>query len=507
MSEKFSSKAIYDFYKKLEERNIENHGLIIMKGKDIIYEEYQYPYSSDMPHTLFSVTKSIVSTAAGFAISEGLLSLDTKIIEIFPEYKACKSGEWENLTLRSVLTMSSNKNFTFLQDMTGNYVEMFMKASFRKNKGFLYSNNDAHIVAAAVEKKSGMSLVDYLTPRLFKPLGINIPFWETNSIGECIGGTGAYLTLPDLVKICRCYADGGKYNGEQVIPEFWAREATKIQVPFKNDKGIEEGYGYLFWIENNVFTMSGMFGQRISYYPLQDVVIGSLNCCIDEGANNVAIDKLAEKLFSEEISSAWDEKLKEYLESRNIKPEKNKEEIKISPDKTYYITRKSDVLGKIMFPQSIIPRTIGVSLAKRPKKNLDEVSFSLSQDTFTVKWKEEEDKIIINCGLDGEAKLSQCKIKGYPYKIWAYAYCENGIIKAVVKPLNTLSTHYISFDFSGDYVSIRFKGTPSFPEFIKRHITDVPLFSKNKAMRGIAFRCMDMVLSTVERPIKLKSKK
>ena len=74
---KISSKRILDYYKELEKIGIENHALIIEQGGEILFEEYAYPYSADMPHTLFSVTKSIVSTAAGFAIDEGLFSLDS----------------------------------------------------------------------------------------------------------------------------------------------------------------------------------------------------------------------------------------------------------------------------------------------------------------------------------------------------------------------------------------------------------------------------------------------
>ncbi|MBQ8763035.1 MAG: hypothetical protein IJZ07_02905 [Clostridia bacterium] len=96
--------------------------------------------------------------------------MDSKILPFFPEYEHCESDEWDNLTVRSILTIQSNKEFSFLQDMTGNYAEMFMKAPFRKDKGFLYSNNDAHMVAALIQKCSGMNLVDYLTPRLFEPL-------------------------------------------------------------------------------------------------------------------------------------------------------------------------------------------------------------------------------------------------------------------------------------------------------------------------------------------------
>ena len=90
---KLSSKWIYKYYRELEKYNIENHGLLIMQNGEVVFEEYAYPYSADMPHTLFSVTKSVVSTAAGFAIDEGLFSLDSKIIDFFSEYKPCKSRE------------------------------------------------------------------------------------------------------------------------------------------------------------------------------------------------------------------------------------------------------------------------------------------------------------------------------------------------------------------------------------------------------------------------------
>ena len=500
---KLSSEFILKYYKELENCGVENHGLLIMQNGETIFEEYAYPYSADMPHTLFSVTKSVVSTAAGFAIQEGLFSLDDKIIDLFPEYEACKSDEWENLTVRSVLTMSSNKQFSFLQDMTGNYMEMFMKAPFRKEKGFLYSNNDAHVVAALVHKFSGQNLVEYLTPRLFKPLGIDIPQWETNEIGECIGGTGCYLKLRDLAKLCQCYADGGKYNGEQIIPEFWTREATKIQVPFKKEN---EGYGYLFWIKNGVFSMTGMFGQIISYIPQYNAVVATMNCCIDEGGNERAIIKVLSKAFENESAEEWDEKLKEYLENRKLKVKKGEEVLNVPTDKTFYMTAFSNKLANLMFPASVIPRSLTSSFAKRPKTNFNEVSFDLTEDVFTVKWKEEGDEVVINCGLDGEPRMSECQIKGYPYKIWAYAYSENGKINAVVKPVNTLSTQYMTFDFSGDTVKIQIKGTPSFPEFILKNALSPDFIKNNKAIKFVVKKAVNLLLSTTERPMKFKVK-
>ncbi|MBQ2842422.1 MAG: serine hydrolase [Clostridia bacterium] len=503
---KISSEWIYRFYKGLEKNGIENHGLIIMQGGETVFEEYAYPYSADMPHTMFSLTKSIVSTAAGFAIEEGLFSLDSKILPLFPEYEHCESDEWNNLTVRSVLTMQSNKEFSFLQDMTGNYAEMFMKAPFRKNKGFLYSNNDAHIVAAIVQKTSGMNLVDYLTPRLFEPLGINPPNWETNSIDECIGGTGAYMTLRDLAKICRCYADGGMYNGKQVIPEWWTKEATKKQVDLGKREN-EDGYGYLFWIYDDIYSMTGMFGQQISYFPKHDAVIAVFNCAINDDENAKLMRNVLSKAFEEESTEEWDEKLADYLHRRGEKPVVCDGLPEIPTGKTFYITPLSDVLAKLMFPASIIPRSLTSSFAKRPKGNLNRVSFEICNDVFSVKWYEEEDEITINCGLDGNPRLSECSIKGYPYKIWAYAFMKNGVLNAVVKPINTLATQYMTFDFSENCVKIAMKSAPSFPEFIKKNAGQSSFVKNSGLFKPVIVKGLDWFLKTAEMPMKFNPKK
>ena len=502
---KLSSKRIYDFYKELEKGGIENHALIIEQGGKIVFEEYAYPYSADMPHTLFSVTKSIVATAAGFAIDEGLFSLDSKLLPLFSEYRHPESPEWENLTVRSVLTMQSNKEFSFLQDMTGSYVEMFMNAPFRKDKGFLYSNNDAHMVAALIQRKAGMSLVEYLTPRLFEPLGITPPEWETNSIGECIGGTGAYMTLRDLVKVMRCYADGGKYNGVQVIPEWWTKEATKKQVDLP-DRENEDGYGYLFWIHNGIFSMNGMFGQQISYIPEHDAVVAIFNCVVNDGNNNRLLKTFLPKALDEESDAQWDEKLADYLANRGEKPVACEKLPRIPEGKTFYITPASDIRSKIAFPAGLIPRSLTCSFAKRPKQNLNKVSFRLGEGVLTVNWFEEDDEVTVNLGLDGNPRMSECRIKGYYFKIWAYAYMKNGVLNAVIKPINTLSTLFMTFEFAEDSVKIGMSGTPDFKEFITKNAEESSFYKKSKEIFTFLPKILHRALNDLEKPMKFKLK-
>lgn len=506
MATKLSSEWIYKFYQELEKNGVENHALLIEQGGEILFEEYASPYRADMPHTLFSVTKSIVATAVGFAIEEGLFTLDSRILPFFPEYKHCESDEWNNVSVRSLITMKSNKEFSFTQDMTRDYVEIFMKAPFRKKeRGFLYSNNDVHVVSALIQKLTGMSLADYLMPRLFEPLGIAKPQWETDAKGDCIGGTGAYLTARDLAKICRCYANGGAYNGKQIIPENWAREATKLQVPLSGREN-EDGYGYLFWTEGTTFSMNGMFGQLVTYFPQYDAVIVSLNCVVNDVVHNSLVKNMLTKAFEEDCDPEWDEKLRSYLEGRGTKPVECKDIPEIPVGKTFYLTPACDAFAKAVFPASLIPRSLTSSFATRPKENLNKVSFEKTDDVLTVKWLEEDDEVVINCGLDGEARLSECSIKGYKYTVWAYAYTESGKLKAVFKPLNTLATQYLTFDFAGDELHIKFDGTPSFTDFIEKNATQSSFVRNSGIFKGVMEKSVRAVLETLEKPMIFKAK-
>ena len=125
---------------------------------------------------------------------------------------------------------------------------------------------------------------------------------------------------------------------------------------------------------------------------------------------------------------------------------------------------------------------------------------------LTIRWKEDNDTVTINCGIDGTPRMSESTIKGYPYKIWAYAYNKNGKLNAVVKPLNTLATQYIEFDFGTDEVTMQLKGTPSFPWFISRN-ADQSAFVKNSGVfKPVIMKAIDKVLATTELPMKFKTK-
>ena len=144
------------------------------------------------------------------------------------------------------------------------------------------------MVAAIVQDVVGENIFDYLTSRLFRPLGITGITWDESPDGINCGGWGAYLKTEDMAKIGQFYLQKGKWNGKQLLPEWWIEEATKAQVPSrpggmtddeykKKDPANNDwmqGYGYQIWRgRHNSFRADGANGQYILVLPDQDAVV------------------------------------------------------------------------------------------------------------------------------------------------------------------------------------------------------------------------------------------
>ena len=276
------------------------HSIMVLQHGKVLVEKQIAP---DTAHIMNSVSKTFTATAVGFAIEEGLLHLDDKIVDLFPEsVPAAPQPLLADVTLRNLLTMNSGhaKDPTYaIRSGEGDWIKEFMEWPIEYEPGTCYCYNSlgTYLLSAAVQKVTGQKVVDYLDTRLWQPLGIEKPFWQESPAGINTGGWGLYLHTDALARMGLCLLGDGKFRGKQVIPAAWVAEMSKAQVPCVN-AGVNEkmlpdlqnspakayfddetndwlqGYGYQMWrCRYNAFRADGANGQYILVLPDQDAVI------------------------------------------------------------------------------------------------------------------------------------------------------------------------------------------------------------------------------------------
>ena len=287
-AEGVSSKAILDFLDAVEEAKFELHSLMVMRHGKVVAEGWWEPYGPEFVHTMYSMSKSFTSTAVGFAVAEGKLSVDDKVTSFFPDDLPEKiSDNLAVMRVRDLLTMTpgNEKEPTGSVVKEENWVRTFLAQNITHQPGteFLYNSVATYMCSAIVQKVTGQTVLDYLTPRLFTPLGISGMKWETCPRGINTGGWGLSIQTEGLAKFGQFLLQKGMWNGKQLLPAAWIEEATKfhIQQPGgdkpdrpKAQNDWLQGYGYQFWrCQGTAFRGDGAFGQFTIVLPEQDAVI------------------------------------------------------------------------------------------------------------------------------------------------------------------------------------------------------------------------------------------
>jgi CubicO group peptidase (beta-lactamase class C family) len=266
------------------------HSAMLLQHGKVIAERWLNGADKDSAHVMHSVSKTFTSIAVGFAINEGLLSLDDHLVDIFPEkVTGDLSANLRAITIRDLLTMScghENEHTNEIRYEDGeDWVAEFLKFPVERKPGtyFCYNTIGTYMLSAAVQKVSGEKIVDYLEPRLWQPLGIEKPYWKECPKGINYGGWGLYLKTEDMAKAGQTMLDGGKWHGKQVIPASWVAEMSKYQIDNRpenfdpeNDSRPDwhQGYCYQMWrCRHNAFRADGAYGQYIIVMPEKDAVM------------------------------------------------------------------------------------------------------------------------------------------------------------------------------------------------------------------------------------------
>ena len=289
--------------------------LMVLKHGKVLYEGWYGDAAPDKPHAMHSVSKSFTATAVGMAVDAGLLKVTDKLVDFFPDNLPEEvSDNLKAVTVHDLLTMNSGQeteaNF---RDSDQEWVTSYLANQFVHQPGtwYCYSSLGTYMLSAIVQKLTGEKVLDYLTPRLFEPLHIEIPQWDESPQGINAGGWGLQLKTEDMAKFGQLFLQKGVWNGKRLVSEAWVNEASKYQVPSvpagtRPDQAAERGltpenctfmlgYGYQMWrCPDNAYRADGARGQYIIIVPDSDAVIA----CTANSANLQAEQNLIyEHLF------------------------------------------------------------------------------------------------------------------------------------------------------------------------------------------------------------------
>ena len=257
-------------------KDTEMHHFMALRHGKVICECNFAPYPKGMWHITHSMCKSITGMAIGMLIEEEKLKLDENIYDIFPDHINAFSKIFRPvITVENLLTMTSGVTFNESGIVSGNdWLGSFLNASVNGKPGteFQYNSLNTYVLSAIVTKRTGETLTEYLTPRLFGPLGITKYYWETCPKGITKGGWGLFLCAEDMAKLGQLYLQRGKWNGQQLVSEYWIEISTAQHLKTQNDT---YGYGYQLWMEQRPgsFEYNGMLGQNVIIYPDMDMVL------------------------------------------------------------------------------------------------------------------------------------------------------------------------------------------------------------------------------------------
>lgn len=460
----------------IDEINEKGYGLqsfTFVRHNKIFAQCFWKPYNADTPHVLYSMSKSVTSTAIGFCIDEGLLDLDDKVYTFFPEYKV-RGAQNKALTIRMLLTMRTDKMITVFENKgQTDWIRNFFIAPFisAPDSKFNYISENTFMLSAIVSKVTGMSVVDYLYPRMFEPLGIEKPFWETDGKGNNAGGWGLYMKSEDIAKFFLPYLHDGKYkDGTQLVPESWVKLATAKHTNSVNDGFIDNmnGYGFQFWRNpiSNSYRADGLYGQRCFFLPEYDAMM-VLNC-------GQAKDYDIMKVFWKHFPNAFH--YEEYPNNKtdfsilqttiNVCSVENLPNTPRNRDMEKFISGK-EIACKTTEFISVITISVTQMLYNKPGK-INKMRFDFSDDKATFWWREKDFENTVEIGMNGEYGVSEIAFGDLNYTAYTKgAWQSDGSFKLWIRPLQTAHVRQFTFVFDGDNtVKVINEMEPSFDELV-----------------------------------------
>ena len=280
------SASILAMLQEIQEKDLQFHSVLIVRHGYLVTEVYFPPYTREIKHPQYSITKSVTSALAGMAVRDGYIrDIQENVLDFFPDIANETADEkLKEVSIEHLLTMSAGFNKGTLPDFLGrdasfDAVEhILMDNRVRSDPGevFYYDSGLPHVLSAILQKTGGLTLEAYAQRNLFSPLGITDFIWEADPQGITNGSTGLSLRPQDMAKLGYLYLHNGFWQGESIVPAEWVQASTSRYMETEGlmNAAEDDGYGYYWWIDSfGGFSAHGFGGQFIYVLPGLDMVV------------------------------------------------------------------------------------------------------------------------------------------------------------------------------------------------------------------------------------------
>lgn len=296
----------------------ETHGFMLIRHGKLLTEGWFAPYKEDMPHVLFSDTKTFTQVAIGFMVQEGLITIEDKIADYFPDKLTEETSEHNrNLTIRQLLMMATGHQGNAVHargkfsDEEYDKLQEFFASETIDEPGtvFQYENIASYVLSNLVSRLTGKNIAEYLKPRFLDPLDITVDYYSTDEDGVCMGYSGFRITLEALAKVGQFFLNEGVWEGKQLLPKEWCRQATAKHTDCKGPCGPDwdQGYCWHMWRgQHNTARLCGAYGQMCVISPDLDLIFAT-----NSGANYNRLQYILNNFYENVMLKISDEPLEE----------------------------------------------------------------------------------------------------------------------------------------------------------------------------------------------------
>jgi len=451
-------------------RSVPN-GLMLSRNGKVFAEGWWAPYAKNIPHELYSMTKTYTVTALGIAYTEGLIrSLDDAVLDYFPEFRyEGMDPRNEKIRIRHLLTMSSGK--PEIRSLADDWARHFFTIPITREPGewYEYSCEDTHMIMALVQKVTGERMDRYLTEKLFSKIGIDSErvIWAYLDEGSPVGCGGLHATLEDSLRLGELYRNGGVWMGERILDARFAAEAVTTQIlqlshsdPIAKDyakPGLIPGYGYQIWTDYTgipgEFCIHGAIGQVCIVTPETGISISYQQTGAGIGSDRTAICDAAGFLSSAAADAPLpeDPEMLEHLRKRlatlslgapaSSRPGPRAAEI----SGKHYVIRESGLTFRKAGWNHIADSNVIL-----PERGMEWMEFEFpSPEVLKIRFLEDGCVREITAGLDGMSRLNDypfCKMPRVNQALFDASWPEENRLRVCARWVQT--SFYIQMDFT-----------------------------------------------------------